>query len=307
MACDLRALEDLVRFARIEVESADVEPWAAILTDLYQHGVVNRDEALWLVKLYNAYDSLGSAWGVFRRWSDPYQWVFATDRAEAAEFPCTQERRGLRGGRVLKHLYSYVDHLAGDKQETWLWRGICINGTDDADAARRAREASFTSMLKHTRQVWGVGRQTAFEWAEFLGKVVDFPLSAGHAFLWESEGPRRSLQRIYGNDSPHAAWLDEKALETRAVLADAGIELSWEDLETIICDFNVMRDGRYYPGRHLAAVREEIEDLPNPHDRATLMESFNRVVPEPWRSIAPGIDKTKLPIYRNSGKMITEP
>ena len=71
----------------------------------------------------------------------------------------------------------------------------------------------------------------------------------------------------------------------------------------MICDFNVMRDGRYYPGRHLAALREEIDDLPRVDDRWQLNESWERIVPSAWRSIAPGIDKAKLTVYRDTGKI----
>lgn len=289
VSLDEQAMADLVEFARIERDSGDIEPWAAILRYLYEAGMVDRDEALWLVKLYNAYDSLGSAWGVFERWGSPPRWAAAPDRDDAADFPCTQERRGLRGGRVLKHLDSYVTLLAGRTQEQWLSLGLTLN---------RSPQVSFTSLVAHTRAVWGVGRQTSFEWVEFLGKVVGFPVKAGHGFLWESEGPRRSLQRIFGDPNPSPATLDVWADVTRAHLAAEGVPLTWEDFETVICDFNVMRDGRYYPGRHLAAIREEVDGNP------ILEQAFHAIVPVEWSGIAPGIDKAKMPVYRDTGTIL---
>lgn len=288
----MRALDDLVDFARIEVVSGDLEPWALVLRALAD-GDVGPEETLWLVKLYNAFDSIGSAWAVYRRWSSPMEWATALDGDGAADYPCTQERRGLRGGRVLRHLDSYVGHLAGGDQAAWIASGL-MAGDPTAD---------FAVLTEHLRRVWGVGRQTAFEWAEFLAKVADVPVAAGDAQLWESEGPRRCLQRLYGNDRPTAAWLEARAVETRDHLAAAGVDLAWEDFETVICDFNVMRDGRYYPGRHLAALREEIDDVPEP-DRSTLLDAFTRVVPAPWASIAPGIDKALLSVYRDTGRIV---
>lgn len=295
---DLPRLDDLVVFARIELDSHDLEPWAELLRALFDRGTVPDAEGLlWLVKLYNAYDSISSAWQAYRRWPTPLAWSTAPDRDEAQSYPCTQERRNLRGGRVLRHLDSYIECLAGADQVAWV--DAALSGDDP--------ESDFSALTAHLRSVWGTGRQSAFEWAEFLAKVAEFPVTAGDAQLWESEGPRRSLQRLYGNAKPDADWLDEAARRCRAHLADAGVDLAWEDLETVICDFNVARDGRYYPGRHLAALREEIEEVPEPDDRALMVEALASVIPSPWCDVAPGIDRSLLPVYRDSGVLIDRP
>lgn len=288
---DQAALDDLTEFARIETSVGDVEPWAEIIGRLHRSGHLDAEAAAWMVALYNSYDDLGSAWSVFRRWPSPQAWWSANDGAEAASYPCTQERRNLRGGRVLKRHASYVEQLAGMMQNTWL--RVPLMGESESDFAR---------LTEHLRSVWGVGRQSAFEWAEFAAKSLGLPVTAADAQLWESEGPRRSLQKLYGNPNPSAAWLDERAAECRAMLAERGVPLTWEDFETIICDFNVMRDGRYYPGRHLAALREEIDIMPEP-DRSLWLDQFEQMTP--WAKIAPGIDPDLLPVYRDTGKIAT--
>jgi hypothetical protein len=301
---DMGALDDLATFARIEVESRDVEPWADLLRHLYmEDGALSLEAALWLVALYNTYDSLGSACSVFARWPSPHELLTAADFPDSAQYECTQERRNLRGGLVLTRHASYGALVMGGDgtQAYWLGQGIPQPDvtTDCCDTG--GAEAAWEPMTRHLRRVWGVGRQAAFEWAEFLAKVVGMRLTAPHAQLWESEGPRRSLQRLYGNPDPDRAWLDEAALECRAWLLSQGIDLSWEDFETIICDFNVMRDGRYYPGRHLAALREEIDGVAESALRAALEHAWEQVVPPEWQCIDPGIDKAKLPVYRDSG------
>ena len=290
-------LEDLAEFARLMIDSRDLEPWAGVMAELRRTGAITYDEAVWLVKLYNAFDSLGSAWGVFRRWPSHDAWRDAPDRSEAADFPCTQERRGLRGGKVLIHLASYVNAIAEKGADGWL-RTALRTGRPGAD---------FLVLNDHVRAIWGVGRQTAFEWAEFLAKVCDYPITATSAMLWESEGPRRALQRLYGNPTPTAQWLDRRASECKSFLAERGVDLAWEDFETVICDFNVGRDGRYYVGRHLAALAEEIADLPDPADRRLLEAAFDAYVPAPWSGIKPGIDPAKMPVYRDTGKLIDQP
>ena len=113
-------LDNLVTFARLMVDTGDLEPWAEMIKQLQAMGAVDDEEAFWIVKCYNAYDSFHSAWGMYSRWNSPYVWAKAKDRDDAKFFECTQERRGLRGGRVLKHLDSYVEHLAGQSQRDWV-------------------------------------------------------------------------------------------------------------------------------------------------------------------------------------------
>lgn len=294
---DEARLADLVTFARIEVDAHDLEPWAELLAVLRAEGRVDDEGARWLVKLYNAYDDLGSAWSCFQRWASPHAWAVAPDAADAAGYPCTQERRNLRGGKVLIHLDSYVAHLAGDDQGVWIARAL------EGDRP----ETNFRRLLWHLRSVWGTGRQSAFEWAEFLAKVTGLPVTAPDAELWESTGPRASIERLYGpanaygswRGAPSLGWLNHHAGLCREHLAAEGVMLSWEDFETVICDFNVMRDGRYYPGRHLAALREEVDGS------VVLLDAWDRFVPERWRGIAPGIDRELMARYRDTGTIVT--
>ena len=296
MKSEAEYLADLVEFARIEVASADVEPWAGVLAYLHSDGVLDSEQAHWAVCLYNTYDSLESAFVAFDRWPSPAAWGSAGDKNDCADLPIMQERRNLFGGRVIKRMQSYVDALAGMDQGPWLRQALT--------GQHQGRD--FVRLTNWMRTVWGVGRQSAFEWAEFVQKVHRWPIDCDDAQLWESEGPRRSLQKLYGNPNPSRQWLDDTAHVCRDHLAASGVELEWVDFETIICDFNVGRDGRYYPGRHLAALTEEIDGVSEPW-RAELRRAFNAVVPEPWRDIAPGIDPLKMPIYRDTGKLLDAP
>jgi hypothetical protein len=290
-------LADLVTFARYEVAAADIEPWAAVLAELRPVAGWDDERLLWAVKLYNAFDDLGSAMAVMADCGGPAAWPRA-DRAAAARLPCSGERRNLRGGKVLHHLDSYVSLLAGQRQRAWL-REAVPQSADPADG--------FLMLMPYLRRVWGVGRLTAFEWAEFTAKVIGLPIETPHAFLWESSGPRESLERLYGNDNPTVDWLNAAAVQCRAMLADNGVPLSWWDFETVICDFNVMRKGRYYPGKHLAMIREEIEGVADATTRHALREAFRAAVPVPWCDVPPGVDKQLSQAYRETGVIRTPP
>lgn len=295
MNIDVKILADLVTFARLEVAANDIEPWAEVIAAVD----LPREQKTWLATLYNTHDDLHSAWNSMRLWPTPADWGQAENRHRAAEFNCTQERRNLRGGRVLQRHASYVSALAGLDEVDWMRRAFG-HGNHSGN--------NFRLLTEQMRTVWGVGRQSAFEWAEFAAKVMGLPVDAADGQLWDSSGPRRSLEVLFQMPNPSPAELDEAARITRDFLYGEGIDLAWVDFETVICDFLVMRRGRYYPGRHLAALREEIWTLPDPEDRARAKAAWYQVIPEPWSDIPlGGIDDAKQTVYRATGRILDHP
>jgi hypothetical protein len=291
---DTATLVDLATFADLEWTTRDVEPWADLIRELYASKTLSLEQALWVLYLYNAYDDFGSAWTAFTRWESPRAWASAPDRDDAADLPIMQERRNLLGGRMLYRHASYAHHLAGETQVSWL---------SDALDFGVSWERNWTRMLAYTRQVWGVGRQASFEWTEFIAKVARWPLAAPDACLWESSGPRESLERLYRNDHPDRDWLELAAHACLSFLNTTGVPLTWVDFETVICDFNVMRKGRYYVGKHLAALSAEIDSAPA-EDRPALRTAWRAVIPAPWSDIPPGVDKSLHDHYRRTGQVL---
>jgi hypothetical protein len=290
---DYKYLDDFVEFARIEQESGDIEPWAALYRDLHLNsGLMDLERTHWLLTLHNTYDHLSSAWKVLMRWESPWVWEADPRRDEAADqlvYPIMSERRNLYGGKVLRRHHSYIGQMGDRSQDEWL-RDSLLGISPEVD---------FQLLMERTRDVWGVGRQSAFEWAEFVAKVLDFPIHAPTAELWESSGPRESLELLYGK-APNNEWLDAVADHARGYLASAGVHLEWEDFETVVCDFKVMRKGRYYPGRHLANLKEDIGTVPQEY-QPVFWDAWNRIVPEDWREIPPGINKEYMPVYAKTG------
>lgn len=306
MRPDGRALDDLVTFAHLELDSADIEPWAAVLAHLHATGALDAEETAWAVKLYNATDTFGTGFAIMDAARSLRGWakVDLPERDRIAGLPISGERRNLRGGRLLRHLDDYVARIAAWKggQLRWLEEGITLAGSRDGWSPADA----WDPLNAHLRQVWGTGRLSAFEWAEFVGKTGLVKVEAPHGCLWESSGPRESLTRLYGLDplSVTPDLLEHVAHEARDHLAANGADLPWWDFETVICDFNVMRKGRYYPGRHLGMLLDEIIDAPTVWGDS-LHRAWVAVVPEPWRSITPGDRKDLRPLYRDTGRIHT--
>lgn len=295
-APDPAALADLAAFAHTEAAARDIDPWARTLRHVVDAGHLPTEEAHWVIAGYNTWDAFGQAFGVHQRWPTAQAWSQAPDAADAAVFPIgSRERRNLYGGKVLRRLDSTAAHLGHGGLQEWL------HPTLTGDPA-----ADWNALSVQTRLVWGVGRQAAFEWVETLQKCLGWPITAPDAALWESTGPAASLRRLYGETKPDRTWLDHAAHHAREHLAEQGIDLAWEDFETVICDFNVMRDGRYYPGKHLAALRAEIDDAP-PQAREWLLDAWDAVVPAEWADTEPGVKKHLLVHYRDTGRLLDRP
>lgn len=298
-------------FARLELESGDIEPWASTIAamrlpalgtlepGLPAQGNLTLEQALWMAALYNTTDDLLSALRIAALAPNVQAWSGVTPygREVVAGLPISGERRNLYGGRILDRLDSHAEQIGPQTHLSWIGQAV-YEPTQP--------RLNFPLVMSLLRRVWGVGRLAAFEWAEFFCKVGGVPVETTDGALWESSGPRESLERLYGRDAPSAAWLTDRAYETMALLEGEGVHLSWWDFETVICDFNVMRKGRYYPGKHLAMISAEIAGLPEADGwRDEWTAAYRAVIPAPWRDLPPGVDKELCRTYAATGTIRT--
>jgi hypothetical protein len=299
---DGQRLADLIEFARLEVAAADIEPWAATIRAMTSRGTVGAaalapERALWLLTLYNTTDDILSALTIDAHAFSPQEWRRCPpgSRRAVANVRLSGERRNLYGGRILQRMDSYATQVGDRSQAEWFASAIF---------SRSEPQANFDIMMTWLRRVWGVGRLSAFEWAEFLHKIHGLPVETTDGCLWESSGPRQSLERIYGRPARGTRELTDWAHTVKAEMAAAGVPLSWWDFETVICDFNVMAKGRYYPGKHLAMISEEIAGLPDQW-RPAWTAAYRSVIPTPWRDLPGGVDKELCRAYATTGRIRT--
>lgn len=300
---DERVVADLVEFARLSVEAGDVEPWAATIRAMTRREVagaaaLSREGALWVLTLYNTTDDLKSALTIKRIADTParWRWIGEYGRQQVTQVSIGRERRNLYGGRILRRLDDYVLRVGHQEQASWF-----CEAAPHTDPWR-----NFAPVMHRLQQVWGVGRLAAFEWAEFLHKVDGLRVDTEDAALWESSGPRRSLEAIHGSRAADRAQLSHWAWALKSHLHAEGVPLSWWDFETVICDFHVMRKGRYYPGKHLAMLSAEIDALPEEW-RVPWRAAYDSVIPQPWREIPPGVRRRLERHYVESGGEIRTP
>lgn len=291
---DFDMLHDFVAFARAELAANDVEPWAEMFKVVYEEQLLPQEEAIWLTTLYNTYDRVDSSLGVYNRWPTPHHWAADPNREEARQFPCAQERRNLHGGKVNRRHQEYADALGDRSQLVWLAEPLEFDSLGD----------DFRRLSAHMRSIWGVGRQAAFEWAEFAGKCFSLPVDAADGQLYDSSGPRESIEALYNDGNKMTAdELNAAADHLQGTLAHEGLDVPFVDLETLVCDFKVMRKGGYFVGRHITALKGEIAG------NELLEYAFAKVIPTDWASIPGGLDmEPRLRgLYKSTGHIITTP
>jgi hypothetical protein len=327
--------EDLVTFGRHMLESQDIDPVYPVLRRLQERmGLTGtRDEqGLWLTVLYQAFYNLPSALAAFHRigWSQggkdaPIREVI--EAAHLSELPIGVERRGLRGGLVLDYLKGYWRAVYQEAADWYVAHG------DNRPSQRRWMRAGWSGeeseeerYLKFWDQWQTVpynGRWSAFKTAELLKEVHDFPMSAPDMRMQHCSGPREGLIWLYSLDlggykaRDRIKILNEYGLRLRRALADRGLPLSWEHLETVLCNFNSMRQGRYYVGHDIDEMQTQIlaaierNHFPGDQGRDQLQELIlarREALPERYLGEYNGrrtIDHDRMVEYALTGRILT--
>lgn len=245
-------LADLATFARWHVASGDIDPVYPVLGSLIDRWALDAEDALRFVLLYVAYYDLGSAVSAW----DAGAWVPGRGLdSRFALLPTGTERRGLRGGiNLVTHIDSLDGRLAGGGLVPWLTSRF----GDDPFTNWKIAEATLRS-VEHN------GRWAAYKTGEIMATVLGLPLAptdAGHDF---SSGPRSGLALVYpkvakykGSRSGTVAALDGFTEDLRSDMADRGVVLPVEQLETVLCDWHAVVEGRYYVGHDIDLMLEQV-------------------------------------------------
>lgn len=238
-------LQDFFRFCVLQLESRDVDPVYPVLAQLEK--TMEPEQALWHTLLYVGYYSLASATMAFSQ--VPFIDYLPTG---VENLPTGVERRGFRDGSLRKHVVSL---LLLRKQygslQAWLKRGF---GADT--------HLNWHILQNNIRLAWGNGRWAGYKTAEILSTVQQYPVSPtdmGNAF---SSGPRQGLALFYGEvmGNTHAAirLLDEQGDHLLTLTRKQGIDLDIAQLETMLCDFHALAEGRYYVGHDIDQMQEQL-------------------------------------------------
>jgi len=306
-----KQFRDFARFTRVMVGTQDLDPIYPLLRYMIRSARVDREPAHWLLYLYLSSYNVVTAWEAFQRFPDPVGrdggktferefmewWVRTEPRVNV-------ERRGLRGDRIGHALFPYISETSYDTQVGWLGKGIA--STDSY--------TNYEALWIQVQTLPQVGRWAAFKWLDLLQHVLDYPIAPPDMRLADCSGPREALEALYVERLPPGYWdgrmvsrvgvLNQLAHELREGLATLGVEVTWDVLETVLCNFYSMMKGKYYCGHD---IDEHLHDMAESvridvwlnarsavFDRRLLGEIGNR-----WH----GIREDLMSLYKRAGQV----
>jgi hypothetical protein len=296
-------LRDFSAFGAVLIASEDVDPLYPILKWLEKD--MEPEQALWFTFLYMAFYNVSSALQAFESMEYPQQLPYMF-----RNLPIATERRNLRAGvGILRgHVDDYVRRCEGaGGQQAFLQAGW---GADPA--------ANYETFWETAQTVYQNGRWAAFKWAEILKKVHGWNLEAPDMRMQFCSGPKAGLCDMFD--------LDEKAMEKagesgiwalnfyganlRQLAIQHGLVVpDWETLETVLCNFHSLRNGRYYVGHDIDELQETIDasDLGD-YNKHWLYMARESVLPREYLGEFNGwhgVDKAANRLYRDTGLIYT--
>lgn len=298
--CDMKAL---AAFARLHVSSGDIDPAYPVIGWIERDLELDDDAAIWHTLVYVAYYNLTSAVELWQDWD----WLLEALKAHVLsgysdgplKLSTGTERRGLRGGRNMAlHLLDLqrVHGLYGSWGE-----------------ALGARGMKWAGIMEQVDGIHGNGRWAAYKVAEMLQAVHGWPISAPDMGNDDSSGPVAGLKLVYPDlDLRTVAALDAAADALRDRLSyDHDVQLPWSQLETVLCDWHAMCEGRYYVGHD---IDQQLEQVMKPNVPGSVRETILRaraatlphaylgeLEPNRWHSV----DKQRKVAYAATGQVLS--
>lgn len=221
-------LADFRVFCRKFVESKDIDPMYPVLKELYHELELPNEQRLWFTWLYVAYYDIASALKAFS--DHPMHTIEWTD--QETHYPHQTERRGLWGHFFTEHMSSLHEQLKGGWMEGFLHKSL-----------------SFEQLFAQIQTVKYNGRWAAFKTCDILMNVHDYPI----------EFPGMELSSGTGSINASLELLcpgTEKSVAEQVLKAKTG--LRWDQLETCLCDFHALVEGRYYIGHDIDKMQSSL-------------------------------------------------
>lgn len=290
---------DFTRFTKLAVETRDVDPVYPVLNAyLRGQGIEpGEDDAMWLSVAHLTWYDMGSALNAWHEWD-------LSQESPNVTLRCATERRGNRDPNQLeKNLASWRSHAKRDGLAGYLI------GNLPGDPRRAWQE-----VMNRIERVHGNGRWASYKLAEILIKVNEVPLEPYHMGHANSSGPRRGLELIIDNlpqgDRPEdIEFLDDMSAGLVAGLQMRlpGMKLYVEEVETTLCDFHALHDGRYYVGNDIDQMQQQLMDRPG-HWTDDVLQARYDSLPHAYLGELNGwvgIDKARQKAYKETGEILT--
>lgn len=287
-------MADFITFSSHLIDSKDQDPIYPVLSATYDLLDLDEEQRLWFTFMYLAFYMVPSGLAAFRRHPEP-----ELLDPKLLKLPMMMQRRNLRGGKIRRHVQSYVEAIEGDTQDRWVRNGF----------KQGQPERNFEAFWLTSQQPWGNGRWTSYKWAEILKVVHGYELSAPDMKLDQCLGPRRGLEMMYSVPGAPTHVLNRAGDDLKARMEESlNLYLSWEDVETCLCCYHSLVEGRYYIGHDIDQLQEQIENAPiAERDRKLLMDARAMSLPHEYLGEMNGwhdLSFEKRKVYQRSHQIV---
>lgn len=245
-------LQELSAFAREHMASNDIDPVYPMLRHIYTEMGLGHERALWFTFLYVGVYNLPTALRMFDGGGNPGH-LYIKDYGT---MDTGTERRTFRG---VSGLTKFIDHVQSYNR---LWKAVGSQRSWIELDWGKSPQTNFDLFFGTAQTIQHNGRWAAYKWAEILKKVHSYNLAAPDLSLQYSTGPKAGMMRLFGKAYDMANDMQRERMlpaVLRSRLFDQGVLVpDWEALETIVCDYNSLAEGRYYVGHDIDQLLAQI-------------------------------------------------
>lgn len=249
MNLDTKLFEDFCTFARLQINSTDIDPVYPVLKAYYDTEGYDLSTRVWKTFLYEACYNLASAhilWDLLPE--PPHDMLLPLIPSVKTGI----ERRGFRGDSKLLtvHIKSFLNHV----YHVSPWH------TNLGNWISSVASKGWTAVRNDFEEIKYNGSWASFKWADLTKHVLGFPIEAadiGVGGKGETAGPIPGMVRLTGLDWKTCA---EDVEAQKALLEESremGVPFAGLDqLETSLCDFNSLCKKSYYIGHDIDMMQE---------------------------------------------------
>ncbi len=247
-------MKDFIAFSKRQCVSLDYDPFHPMVIELMKP--LSKEEGFWLSTLYMAFYNMGSAWLAFA--NTP---LLTELQPDIVKLPVGVQRRNLRGGLIAKHISLFIKSV---KKYGSIEKLMTADFTGDM-------VKDWCVLQDNLNALWGNGRWASYTAGELYQKANGVPVFPKDIMNDGSSGPRTGLQFVMGEVKAKG----KDALEELDAKADELFKLTkkrikpnvpflpkghydYAMMESLLCDFNSLRKGRYYVGRDIDRMQERI-------------------------------------------------
>ncbi len=298
--------KDFLKFSNAMLVTGDIDPVYPVLIHLTRE--MDKEDALWLSFLYVAWYNLPVGATAFDLGSPSPELLPQIDWS----WPTGIERRANRGGKVVFHIESYLKQV---KEHGSQWQYYTAGLNMEAKSLAH-RQDNWRIVNQRLQTIHLNGRWAAYKHCEIIRRVHGLPMEApdmGNAF---SSGPRQGLALFYGEvegNSPDAiALLDRQGEDLIGRMDKWGVTVDIEELETLMCNWKSLVNGKYYIGHDIDELLEQIHVgtergwLPE-HVAQEILEARKQSLPHAYLGEIRGwhgVDKKRMKAYKERGKVL---